>query len=572
MAAHHPGPGFGSGLDNRNVNFGAYHQQEYREAFRAALATGRVQPFLFPWSFIGSFFLPLLYLSIPHTQQPWLYRMRWAVAAAVVYLNVRLVQTTSADNEAMAYATGLMGAWGIIWSLRMLIFTRPQWDTARVERRPRTQKANGFKREAEKEGPSTMVPPDESVAVSLRHNEYFWQHFPSTAPFLTRLGWTADLLTSFRGAGWNFAIPSIPHPPFPKHTASSNKPGHDEPVRLDLIPLATRAGTARSPTYASFCRSRLTHFALSYLIIDLLTATMRRDPYFVLGPDFASHPLHPKLPDSYARLPLPGLTIPLIRNGAAMVGIIAVLHLYVSVLQLMIVFVLPGLLGVRAELWQHPTLFGGLGWDMVDRGLAGFWGGSWHQTFRAGFVAPADWVLSFFFPRQLHHHHHHHHHDGQQQHHHQHGLRHHKLLRSVLQLVVAFVLSALLHAAGNYTSVTRDTAVVWTSALFFLLQGVGVLLQSGTCYLLRSWMRRLPRWARRAGNLVFVLCWLQATGWGLIDDMSRGGVWLFEPVPVSPLRMMGFGMPGENWWRWEGESYGWRWHRGRHWWESGVRL
>jgi hypothetical protein len=146
------------------------------------------------------------------------------------------------------------------------------------------------------------------------------------------------------------------------------------------------------------------------------------------------------------------------------------------------------------------------------------------------------------------------------------------LLRSVLQLVVAFVLSALLHAAGNYTSVTRDTAVVWTSALFFLLQGVGVLLQSGTCYLLRSWTRRLPRWARRAGNLVFVLCWLQATGWGLIDDMSRGGVWLFEPVPVSPLRMMGFGMPGENWWRWEGESYGWRWYRGRHWWESGVRL
>jgi hypothetical protein len=251
----------------------------------------------------------------------------------------------------------------------------------------------------------------------------------------------------------------------------------------------------------------------------------------------------------------------------------AVLHLYASVLQLVVVFWLPRPMGVKSELWQHPTLFGGLGWDMVDRGLAGFWGGGWHQTFRAGFVAPADWVLSLFFPHSSHRHHHDHSHDDhRQQQHHQHAPRQHKLVRSALQLVVAFVLSGLLHAAGNYTSVTRDTAVAWTSALFFLLQGVGVLLQSVTCYLLRPCTSRLPRWVRRAGNFLFILCWLQATGWGLIDDMSRGGVWLFEPVPVSPLRMMGFGIPGENWWRWEGESYGWRWHRGRHWWESGVRL
>ncbi|KAK4105520.1 hypothetical protein N658DRAFT_417061 [Parathielavia hyrcaniae] len=554
MAAHPPGSGPGPGFSDRDFKLNAYHQEQYREAFRSALAAGQVKPLLFPWSLIGCFFLPLFYLSIPHQQRPWLYRMRWAVAAAVIYLNVDLVRTTSADNEAVAYATGLMGAWGTVWSLRMLIFTRPQWDAARVERRLRRQQhANGFttkEREEEKGKPSsTMVPPDESVAAALVHSEYYWQPFPATAPFLTRLGWTADLLTSFRGGGWNFAISSIPHPPPPRHITSHDKLRH-EPVRLDFMALSTRAGTTRSPTYAAFLRSRLAHIALSYLVIDLLTTTIRQDPYFVLGPAYALHPSSPSLPALYERLPLPGQTIPLIRNAAAITGIAAVLHLYDALRQLASVFfVLPLGATARADLWQHPTLFGSLfcAGSVPGRGLAGFWGGFWHQTFRAGFVAPADYLLS------------------------------------LVQVAIAFILSGLLHAAGNYTSVTRSTAEAWPSALFFLLQAAGVLVQTGACALLRSGaimnnnnnnnrLVVLPGWVRRAGNLAFVVCWLQMTGWALVDDMSRGGVWLFEPVPVSLLRLVGLGVPGEGWWRWEGETYGWRWHWGRYWWESGLRL
>ncbi|EAQ93255.1 hypothetical protein CHGG_01490 [Chaetomium globosum CBS 148.51] len=229
-----------------------------------------------------------------------------------------------------------------------------------------------------------MVPPDESVAASLPHNEYFWQPFPATASYLTRLGWTADLLTACRGAGWNFSISSIPHPPFPTKPLDGN-----ELVRLDLIPLASRTGTRRSQTYAAFLRSRLLEFALSYLTIDILTGTMRHDPYFVLGPDYAAQG-HP-LPALYARLPLPAVTIPVLRNIPALAGIMAGMHLEHSLLQLAIVFPLRGLFGARAELWQHPTLFGGFVPSVLDRGLAGFWGGWWHQTFRAGFVAPTRW-------------------------------------------------------------------------------------------------------------------------------------------------------------------------------------
>jgi hypothetical protein len=126
-----------------------------------------------------------------------------------------------------------------------------------------------------------------------------------------------------------------------------------------------------------------------------------------------------------------------------------------------------------------------------------------------------------------------------------------------------------------------------TPVVFFLLQAVGVAVQRGLGLLLRRLfvlVRRssattpptkpvaFPRWLRRAGNLLFTLAWLHFTGWGLIDDMSRAGIWLFEPVPVSPLRMMGLGVPGEKWWRWEGGYYGFGWYKGNTWWESGLRL
>jgi hypothetical protein len=567
MATHPPGTGIPSGPDEENLSLATYYQHQYQETFHAAVAAGEVTPFVIPWSFIGVFFLPLFYLSIPHTNRPWLYRLRWVVAAAVVYLNVRLMQTTSAGNMAVAYSTGLAAVWGTIWNLRVLIFTHPQRDAARVEQRPRIYHENGgLKDEKEKTGAMVTSAADESVAASLPDKEYFWQPFPAQASFLTRLGWTADLLTSLRGGGWNFCISSIPHPPLPERLPDPGSSGGGKPlpaVRLDLIPLASRSGTSRSRTYASFLRSRLLQFALSYLTIDILTVTMRRDPYFLLGPDYAANQPPLPLPSFMTALPLPGITIPLLRTLPAAAGILAGLHLYFALLQLVCVFLLPGrIFGPRfTELWQHPTLFGSFTRSVCDRGLAGFWGGWWHQTFRLGFTAP----LRFLFPpdppppgAQLS--------SG--------GAK----TRAAAEMLLAFFLSGVLHAAGGITSVARPTTVAWTPVAFFVSQAVGVLLQTGLCALLvgsstpkERGRGGFPRWVRRAGNLLFAATWLLLTAPGLIDDMSRAGLWLFEPVPVSPLRVMGLGSPGESWWRWDGE-YGLRWYTGRHWWESGIRL
>ncbi len=552
------------------------HQQRYREAFHADVAADTLKPLVFPWSFVGSFFLPLAYLNIPHVHRPWLFHLRWAVSAAVVAFNIDLAQTTSSGNEAVAYATGLLAVWGSIWALRLLIFTRPQWDAARVVRRPKKQKAVS---ENPQLTPATA--PDESVAAALPQSEYIWQPFPATAPLLTRLAWTADLLTAWRGAGWNFAISTIPHPPRPpQHLLHSGSP---LPVRLDLIP----PSPARSTTYAAFLRSRLTQFALSYITIDILTCTMRSNPYFVYGPDHFA-PSRTLADDFTPRV----LFRDLKQNLPAFAGILAGLHLYASALQLLVVFPLRRVVGVKAELWMHPTLFGGFWGPVGTREVAGFWGVWWHQTFRAGFVAPGEWIASFFkgaegvasgearrnevgngqsnlgvneaakesnetttptptptpdAPRR-------------------------PLLLRALTTTIPFLLSGLLHAAGSFTSApsatyTRPTWPVG-SFYFFALQPVQILVW----YLMLG--NILTGGSQRILSVLSTARFLASQGSFLIDDMSRASIWLFEPVPVSPLRMVGLGPFGEGWWRWGGGEYGLSWYSGGggRWWEAGVRF
>lgn len=75
---------------------------------------------------------------------------------------------------------------------------------------------------------------------------------------------------------------------------------------------------------------------------------------------------------------------------------------------------------------------------------------------------------------------------------------------------------------------------------------------------------------RAAGNFAFTFTWLYCTSPLLIDDFARGGVWLFQPVAVSPLRALGYGEPGDSWWCWENVRISW--YTGKHWWERGIAL
>ncbi|ROW11569.1 hypothetical protein VMCG_00929 [Cytospora schulzeri] len=578
-------------MSHRLPNLGAYARDLYRLHFTHELAAGTVKPLIVPYSLLGTVILPVLYFSIPHTSRPWLYRARYLLWAFILAFNLHEAVTSSSANFAIGYAVGLMQAWGILWTATLLIWMSPQFEAERVERRKRTTttspepgvdgttasglvldgnakgmkenvhhlQANGRSRDptetrqhqtGPKTGRAVVEAPDESIARSLEQGyEYYWQAYPAAAPFLTRLSWSYDLVTSFRGTGWNWTVPILPH------FSKPEKPQSSSPVDLDSIPLCTRQGYRRFTTRGALARAKLLPLVLGYLALDVGSVLMMKDPHFILGPEFATAT---STTTTTTPLPLPpflaALPPTLLFTYRAMLcfsAIIIAIELIMTLWQLTCLYLLPGsLLGgaTRAELWHYPSTYGAFAPNVLDKGLAGFWGGWWHQTFRVAFSAPTAWLARRGHiggdparsPRA----------------------------RAVAGLL-AFAQSAFLHSLGSVSCLPPSRP--WSPPVFFILAWVGVLVQTGLCAAARPVTRGLPRVVRRGGNLVFVFVWLCATQYWFCDDMARAGIWLLEPVPVSLLRAAGLGRPGDSWWRWDWVMWP-RWYVGRHWWDSGIAL
>lgn len=558
------------------TNLGLHHREALKAQFKADLAAGPARPLVIPLDLFGTLLLPVIYLCIPHTRRPWLYRMRFAVLAVMMWLDYDMISRASSTNMASAYASGLAGAWGALWGMTVLIWTRPQFEAERVEKRlgRRTTVGNGVAAghnghanwgllQRHPKGRLLTSPladkmtarfnaPDDTVARALSDGyEYHWQSYPADSPLSARLDWVIDYVTSFRGTGWTpTGISSVPSFRRPSKALSNS------PVDLSSIPLRSRTGYSRSPTRQAFLRNRLGRIAASYLALDVCTVLMMRDPYFILGPDHAPYPLPPYL----SSLPRPILS--LLRNSIAVSAIISALYAIFAVSQVTQFLLyhshpaLRRLAGARADLWHYPDIFGSFTPNVLDRGLAGFWGGWWHQTFRGAFVAPTNWLARRgYLPRDV---------------------RHQAkaaAARGAAGAAVAFVQSGALHAAGSFSSVSR-AASPWRPPLFFLGSLAGVLVQTawdagvaGTAVEGRC----CPVWLRRTANLAFVVLWLCGTSWLFVDDLCRAGTWLYEPLPFSPLRALGFGLPGDRAWRWDADVLPRLWV-GRSWWESGIAI
>ncbi len=424
--------------------------------------------------------------------------------------------------------------------------------------------------------------------------------------------------------GWSWCKTPIPHfaPPTRPHTG--------ELVQLSSIPEVTSAGYRRHRTRAAFYRSRLTAIAISYLVLDLGATLMTIDPHFSVGPPPPSQPnvvydvftrifsfsyawldrVDTWLPNAAGSPPPPAalLSIPqhvvflsqlhpllvsVYHNVMGLVAIIAALHMFLGFDQVVRVF-FGGLLfaadgndssifsslsssATAAQLWNYPSVFGSTS-QVLENGLAGFWGSYWHQTFRAAFMAPTAWLV-------------------------RHGLLPHykqSLLPALANLAFAFGQSALLHAAGSAMSLPAHGC--WHVPMaFFVLSSVGVVLQSVaqarlpavlSAAMPAALLERLkPSSAatRRAAMLAFAAVWLHATSWLFLDDLARSGVWLFDPVPFSVVRWAAFrggdgtggrglvvnpagsSRAGHAAWRWYDDDC-FHWHTGKHWWESGVAL
>ncbi|KAI1415904.1 membrane bound O-acyl transferase family-domain-containing protein [Hypoxylon sp. FL1857] len=367
--------------------------------------------------------------------------------------------------------------------------------------------------------------------------EYYWQEYPADASFWTRLDWAFDIVSTFRMTGWNWAIPCLPpYEPPPKL-------GEYQLPLSSVGPNRTKQGYTRSLSRKDLFIQRFFYIIVpNYILVDFCAVYMTADPYFVLGPEHTL-PLPPHLAS------LPPILLAAQRTTLSFAGTLSALHLIFNGGALALAFLppLPQILGFRAHPWHLPSATGSFA-EVLDRGLAGFWGAWWHQTFRFGFAAPTQYLVREGYVKAG------------------------TTAARAAAAVFAFLTSGFLHASGSYGTVP-DHSKWYLPPLFFLLAGSGTTLQSWLARaVFRAYIARLPRWVRRLGNFVFVSVWMCLTSWLLVDDFGRCGLWLFEPVPVSIVRALGLGPSQDRRvWRLESNILP-RWYWGKHWWNTGISI
>lgn len=531
---------------------------------------------------------------IDHRKRYWLYQCRWLVWGLICWIEYNNIMYSSSIEPATGYMTGMLAIWAVIWSAVWLVWTSPQFTARRVEARKKRQGmkekprldnrgrrksfvASGWDlgngkssgnlmhslgngettapvSETEADSPrdgasrkalkgqdirSDLADIREKQEVELAKNEaglsmaedeleYFWQPYPST--FFTRIGWVTDLILSFRGQGWNFSIPS--NPPLPPDIAESL----GEPVSRTLT---SRVGVQRFQTRKELAKYQLPKFFACALLLDFIKMHILWDPYFRTG-DLS-------LPVPFYLAWLPPFGQLFMRRNIQLAGIVTAIE-YVELLSPLVFCLLLGpnsFLGLRAAPWQYPTTWGGPH-IILSKSLNGLWGGWWHQTFRIGFAAPSNYLI-----------------------------RHHWMSRKsfpgqVTALLIAFAISGSLHMCGSLSQLPETNP--FGPMRFFLLQVPGILIQTLFTTVFAKQIQRFPSWAGKFANGLYSFVWLFATSGSFADDMARGGVWMFEPLPWSPLRALGLGPHGEGMWPWENiyAAY-WKSTRGR-WWESGWAL
>jgi hypothetical protein len=443
----------------------------------------------------------------------------------------------------------LIDAWAVLWLSALVIFNDARRDFKRVERVKLgpipsasaredtpikenlvTQNTNGHTGLRKRhEQARTDSGEQEKLYQSDKRtggSGYYWQKLPSN--FKDRLDWVGDLVSSFRGPGWAHQISSIPSPPEEVMSSLPDQP----PATL----IRNGSGTYVYANEKDLVRYKLLRGLGYYMALDVLKVVMMRDRYF-WGMIDAPPPSY--LPGFFQASPV---LVKAYRLVTSLLGVETALRAIFTLNPLFFVGILgPGVIGLRATSWHYPAFYGSFS-AIYHTGLAGFWGSWWHQLFRFAFQAPSKWII-----KQL-------------------GWHSQSGKAKVLATVSAFVLSGYLHFFGSLTMWPKTHPL--EPFLFFLMQAVGVALQ----LVARSGIKRTgvkyPAFVGGTANLVSTFLWLYWLGPLFADDVARGGVWLFEPIPISPLRGLGFGLKGEGWWCWHGRLL--YFYRGEAWYKSGI--
>ncbi|KAJ9663201.1 hypothetical protein H2198_000962 [Neophaeococcomyces mojaviensis] len=370
-----------------------------------------------------------------------------------------------------------------------------------------------------------------------------WQNYPKDG-FLHLIDWSIDLITSFRGIHWNFRAPL--------KTYMIRPPEGDPPA------LSEEARVQHKQALQRLRYTATRNFILYYLLIDFLKTVLVTEPYFLGIAPLDSPTTWPWLAALNALIPGNVITR-FVRLSVIMGTTVTALTFIFSLSPLFFATVLPYLIGEDRlysltkspllEVWMYPAQWGNMFTNLCNKGLAGMWGIWWHQMFRYGISEPSRILIQKLNinPR------------GQ--------------LGRAIQLFIAFGLTASIHASASSTTFSVIPSKPWDPFIFFISQAFGIIVQTAASKQLNK-MMKFPKLVRQIGNFTFVFVLMWFVGPFLADDFARCGIWLFEPIPVSFLRGLGFG-PGDTWIPWLSPAEGGRWlgwYDGGAWYKSAIGI
>jgi hypothetical protein len=526
--------------------------QSYGDELDSLIEQGVYKP-IFIYHLVIINLLPLIGLVIPRRGAT--RYVRPAVFALSVSIAIEMLSRRRALIGGNGYMIGLMTAWWLLWSATLFVFSDIENDFRRIERGDTagesimdSQARRSASQSCSVDGKGSLANSDTTVssdsnepAISDSALETFhWQSYPRKLTH--RLEWCAGLLLNLRGPEWNWRVSHLGPLPRSVHTQ----------LHTGFVACKVRAhDDATYTTAKTRLRAALWTFLQGYLLLDCLKVLMMRDAYFR---GFVENEMPPAFPFSYfASFPI---LIRLYHCFISSMGVYVALQYVTSLNPIFFLGLSMAFPNAARKLtgapldasWLYADSFGPFISSVLDHGLAGCWSRWWHQLFRHGFTATARWILSLFptkwsaDPR----------------------------VKRITYDLIAFTVSGLLHASGSHTQFPK-TRPLSGPFLFFSLQGLAILVESifKTVIFPRLPLADTPRWVRRSANAVFVFCWLLYSGAFIADDFARGGLWLMEPVPISPLR--GLGLAYDNgWWCWDKPWF--RYWSDRTYWGSGIRV
>ena len=490
---------------------------QYQLQWVQAVNSKEVLPFIFPYA-LYNYGLLILYLFYARTRLA--QRSKYAVFFAIVWLSITTMSRCRTLGLDYGVLVGIASSWCIVWSAILMIFHVPHQTFCRLVKasQKRTRHDMADKMGVEDVDTLALPNPDPSNGSStssqilgssreIRDLELVWEYMPD--PFWKRLAWTVDLVTSLRGLHWSWRSSQIP-------------PISHSSVRI----------SKKRPFNA------VAWLLFMYLSLDALNIIAKTDPYFWGITDNPSD-LGVFHLESYIKIS---------RHC----------HIFVTFLNFLIANMLifdtaplvfvqilgPSLVGTLGEPWMYAFAYGPIQ-AILDEGLQGFWALWWHQMFRFGCSSPGLWVADRL------------------------NIARSSKTAKALRILVAFSLSGIVHACGCYTQWPSTSPL--NVFLFFLAQPVGMVAQELVMLAARGLsLKSRNESFHRIGKSIFTVIWLRLTFWLMADEYARGGMWLIEPLPLSPLRCLGFGPTQNGWWRWQGVIPQVYW--GDNWWQSGLAI